>query len=475
MMKYIYNQKILRLLLSGLLIISLASCKKGGAESKPVVKPPVVVTPPPSYSDPAAYGTPFAGVPAQKDMVMYEVNIRSFSQQANFQGVINRLDSIKALGVNVIWLMPTFPVGVLKSVPPLGSPYAVKDYTAVNTEFGDLTSLRKLVDLAHEKNMAVIFDWVADHTSWDNDWIKNKSWYLQDAAGNIINPPGTNWADVAALNYNNADMKTAMLRALRYWIFTANIDGYRCDYADAVPDDFWQSTIANLNAIPNRKLIFLAEGNKKAQFGDGFQLNYAFDFYENLKGIFADKKTPSTLFATQTSEMNNVANGGTKLRYTTNHDKNNEDGSPATVYNNKFGSEAAFVLSSCLDGVPLLYNGQEVATDKLMSIFTKDPINWAVNPDVTAAYKKILSFRKTNEAVKTGTITPYYDADVVAFKKTLQGKSVLVLVNVHNKTVIFNIPEALKGSAWLDIDKKQFTLSDNVTLQPYEYKLLSEK
>ncbi len=465
--------KNLRFLYFLMLMASISSCSKGGSVPAPVV--PVPVIPPPAYTDPVAYGTPFSNVPDQKDIVMYEINIRSFSQSGNFQGVVNRLDSIKALGVNVIWLMPTYPVGVLKAVPPLGSPYAVKDYEGVNAEFGDLTALRSLVDKAHEKNMSVIFDWVPDHTSWDNAWISNKPWYQQDASGNIISPPGTGWADVAALNYNNSDMKTAMLRAMRYWIFTANIDGYRCDYADAIPNDFWQSTISNLKSIPNRKLIFLAEGNKKDQFADGFQLNYAFDFYSSLKDVFAENKTPSTIFATQTNEMANVSSGGTKLRYITNHDKNTEDGPPLAVYKSKYGSEAAFAIAACLDGVPLIYNGQEVATDKKMSIFVKDPINWSVNPDVTAAYKKILAFRKSHEAVKIGAVTPYYDADVIAFKKTLQDKQVLVLVNVHNEVVNFNLPTEVKNTNWVDANNQQLALKDQITLQPYEYKLLSNQ
>ena len=166
---------------------------------------------------------------------MYEVNMQTYTP-ANFQGVAARLDSIKALGVNVIWLMPTYPIGVLKAV---GSPYAVKDYKGVNTNFGTLDDLRSLVAQAHSRNMAVVLDWVADHTSWDNAWISNKSWYKQDASGNIIIPPGTNYQDVAALNYNSTAMRSAMIKAMKYWVLTANVDGYRCDYADAVPADFW--------------------------------------------------------------------------------------------------------------------------------------------------------------------------------------------------------------------------------------------
>ncbi|RYZ92384.1 MAG: alpha-amylase, partial [Sphingobacteriaceae bacterium] len=168
-----------------LILISLTGvyCSKSGTVKPPVVKPPVEEDP---YKDPTAYGTPFNGVPDTKDAVVYEVNLRAFSAEGNLKGVQNRLDNIKDLGVNVIWLMPIYPVGVLKSAGGLGSPYSVKDYNAVNTEFGNLDDLRTVVSEAHKRGMAVILDWVANHTSWDNAWIANKSWYQQDGAGNII-------------------------------------------------------------------------------------------------------------------------------------------------------------------------------------------------------------------------------------------------------------------------------------------------
>jgi len=194
----------------------VAACRK---TSDTPIPPPV---PPPVSTDtlPAQYGTPFTETPAAQDAVIYQVNMRAFSPQDNFKGVQDRLDSIRALGVNVLYLMPTYPVGVTKSV---NSPYCVKDYMGVNAEFGTLADLRSLVDQAHARHMAVIFDWVADHTSWDNAWItKHPDWYLKDGAGNIISPPNTGWNDVAALNFTSADLRKAMIRAMQFWVYTAN-------------------------------------------------------------------------------------------------------------------------------------------------------------------------------------------------------------------------------------------------------------
>lgn len=452
-----------------LVLITLAGSLMGCGKSQPAPTP--IVPPTETYKDPVQYGTPFSGVPATKDIVMYEVNVKTFSP-ANFTGVKARLDSIKALGVNIIWLMPTYPVGVLKAV---GSPYAVKDYEGVNADFGSLADLRSLVDKAHSLGMAVIFDWVANHTAWDNAWItQHPSWYLQDGSGNIIMPPGTTYADVAALNYNNADMRTAMIRAMKYWIFTANIDGYRCDFADNVTSDFWKQALDTLNTIKTHKLIYLAEGTKGTEISAGFQLSYAFSYYGTLKSVFSGAQA-SNLFATNTAENASLPSPGIKLRYITNHDDASSDGSVLTIYHSKQGSLAAFVAAAYMGGVPLLYSSQEVGYPNAISIFNNVPVDYTANPDMVAAYKKIIAFRSAHEAVKTGALTAFNDADIVAFEKKAGTDDVLVLVNTRTNTINYSVPAALQNTTWTDgITGTSVTLSAQTTLLPYGYLILKK-
>ena len=192
--------------LVALVLVSIC-CSKSEEQPTPTPNNPI---PPIVYTDPAQHGTPFASVPDTPDIVMYEINLRAFSQSGTFSGILPRLDSIKALGVNTLWLMPIYTVGQLNSVGQLGSPYSVKNYKEVNSEFGSLDNLRTLVDSAHAKGMAVILDWVANHTSWDNPWITNVTWYTRNSSGAIVIPPGTNWQDVADLDYSSTAMKRAM-------------------------------------------------------------------------------------------------------------------------------------------------------------------------------------------------------------------------------------------------------------------------
>ena len=234
---------------------------------------------------------PVRQLPKLSEMVVYEVNPLVFGPDGTFSNTTERLSDIKDLGVNVLWLMPIFPEGQLNGV---GSPYAVQNYTEVAPSLGNITDLKQLVKEAHKLEMAVIIDWVANHTAWDNPWIENDSWYTKDSQGNIINPPGTNWQDVAELNYNNEEMRNEMIKSMKFWVETCNIDGFRCDAVDFVPFDFWKQAIDSLQAMEGRSLIFLAESGKKESLTAGFQFNYSWDFQSKLVSIFKKIKPQPT-------------------------------------------------------------------------------------------------------------------------------------------------------------------------------------
>jgi glycosidase len=434
---------------------------------------PQPVTPPVEGEEPVQYGVPYANVPATQDVVLYEVNTRAFSAEGNFQGVINRLDEIKALGVNTIWLMPIHPVGQLNSAGGLGSPYAVQDYLKVNTEFGDLAKLRELVEKAHSRNMAVIIDWVANHTAWDNPWISKKLWYTTDASGNIIIPPGTNWKDVAELNYSNSDMRAAMIHAMKYWVLEANIDGFRCDAVDFVPTDFWKQAIDELKNIKNRNLIFLAEGGKADNFTAGFQMNYAWDFYNNLREVYGSGKSAVTIFNTHQAEYNAIPAGARKLRYTTNHDQSAYDGTPVELFGGLKGAVSAAVITAFTSSVPLIYSSQEVGQSEKLPFFTREPINWTANADVLEQYKKIFSIYSSTQAFKRGALQYYSDKDIAVFTRTFESDTYLILVNTRNSMLTYSIEATLQNSTWTNaVSGASVSLSTTVSLQPYQYMIL---
>jgi glycosidase len=445
------------------LLVIVAGCSKKDTTSTSGSSVFIIIPDPPQYE------TPFADIPVTSAITMYEINERAFSQSGDFAGIILRLDSIKDLGVNVIWLMPIHPIGILKSI---NSPYCVRNYREVNPDFGNLESLRTLVREAHTRKIAVILDWVANHTSWDNPWISNKSWYTQDGNGNIVSPPGTNWTDVADLNYDNSDMRLEMIRCMKYWVLAANTDGYRCDAADYVPFDFWRQAIDTLKNIPNRKIIMLAEGARADHFTAGFQMNFGWDFFSTCKNVYENNIVASTFYQTQQSEYSNIPAGSEKLRFTSNHDEDASN-TPLDLFGGINGSLSAFVITAYLDGVPLIYNGQEVGCPVKLPIFTRSPINWTTNPSMVKEYKSLMQLRATHPALRTGDQECFPDNNVVAFMRQVTNDQVLVLVNTRNASKSFTLPGNIKNTNWQDaIAGSPVALDSVVNLNPYEFLIL---
>jgi glycosidase len=324
--------------------------------------------------------------------------------------------------------------------------------------------------------MAVILDWVANHTSWDNPWITNVTWYTRNSSGAIVIPPGTNWQDVADLDYSNAAMKRAMYNAMKYWVLAANVDGYRCDYADGVPFEFWKAAIDTLRKIPNRKLIMLAEGARADHFFAGFNLNYGWGFFAALKEVYNNSLTASGLYNANSVEQPLNPVDSYRLRFTANHDEVAWDDTPLGLFEGKAGSIAAFVISTYMAGVPLIYNGQEVGCAVKLPFFSRSPIDWSTNPDMVAAYKKIIHFRNSSIAARQGYITGTYSVDdPVIFKRTYNNEDILVIVNARNYPVIFPLEAMIANTNWINaLTNSPVSLGSTMTLQPFEYLILKE-
>lgn len=305
--------------------------------------------------DPAQYGTPFAGVPDPRDVNMYQVHIRPYSASGNLAGVTSRLDAIKALGINVIYLMPIYPHGT--DSRSSASPYCIKDFKSVASEYGTLADLRTLVDGAHARGMAVMLDWVVNQTSWDHPWItQHPDWYVR--SGGVIQPLNP-FPDVAALDFTNASMRAAMVDAMRYWIFAANIDGYRCDYANNPPLDFWTNTITNLRGITAHKLLLFAEGDRLQNFQTGFDFNFGDKWYYDAIKPVANGTSVAQIQTTTNTEYTYANSTQQVVRYTANHDTETNE-TAIGVFKSHAGVVANFLVSGYMRGIPFLTSGQEV-------------------------------------------------------------------------------------------------------------------
>lgn len=404
-------------------------------------------------------------MPAVEDIAMYQVNPRVFAPEKSLNAVAARIDSISELGVNMMWVMPIYPIGIEKGK---NSPYCIRDYKAIAPEFGTIDDLKNLANVCHEHGMGLILDWVANHTAWDHPWVKeHPDWYTHDEkADTIIHPRPWDWFDVADLNYDNKDMRAAMIDAMKFWIVDVGIDGFRCDVADGVPAEFWKDAIGQLRkAAAPRKIVMLAEGKNTDNFTvGGFDMNYGWDYKDGLVKVF--KGAPAQeLINADMLEYHDLPAGKVKLRFTTNHDHSTEV-TPCVEFTNDRGAMAAYVASIFPHGGALIYSSQEVGYPEPINFFKYVPVDWTAKPEIYQEYKKLIEIYNKHSALRKGTIKAWPDKDVFIFEKHDKKETILVVVNVRNKAKTIQIPDNWKGRKAKDLmTEKDYQLDATLELE----------
>jgi cyclomaltodextrinase / maltogenic alpha-amylase / neopullulanase len=387
-----------------------------------------------------------------RDAVVYEVFPRAFSKEGNFKGVTAQLDRLKDLGVTVIWLMPIHPVGKLKAKGTLGSPYAVRDYDAINPEYGTADDLKQLVAGAHQRGMKVFIDIVANHTSWDSVLLeKHPDWYTHDAAGKVV-PPNPDWVDVADLNYANKDLRKYMTGMLVRWLRDFGLDGFRCDYASGVPTDFWEAVRPELDKV-RPGLAFLAESDDPALLNKAFDIDYAWDFYHAMSDALVGRAPASKVRDTWETAFAKYPRGALRLRFSDNHDQLRTTGAaglPAAL--------AASAVMFTLDGAPLLYNGMEVGDgteSAAPGLFEHAPIAWEMEerrPQIAPYYRALATLRRTHPALTRGAVQWLRNGDesrVLSFERAGAGESLVIAVNLSPQ--VFSGTVAAPAGEYLEI------------------------
>ena len=372
-----------------------------------------------------------------RSAVVYEIFTRNFSQAGDFNAITARLDELKDLGVDVVWLMPMNPVGEKLKKGTLGSPYSVRDFYAINPSYGTTNDLKRLIGEAHQRNMKVITDIVAGQTAWDSDLMEHPEFYLHDAAGNII-PPKPDWTDVAGLNYENKDLRRYMIGMMSYWLKEFNLDGFRCDVAYTVPIEFWEAARAELEKINPHLIIIADAGAKPSLLTKAFDMDYAWNLYSSLKGVMDSVSPADMLRQSWEHTQQQFSPGALHLHFT-----DNQSETRATARYGLHGALAAQVLMMTLDGVPLFYNGME-AGDATESgdpaMFEKMPVFWhpGGRPPLRDIYRDLIKLRKNHAAFcndDVAWVTNSAPGEVVSFLRRDAKDEYLVLVNLSSRRV----------------------------------------
>lgn len=415
-----------------------------------------------------------------KDAVIYQINTRQYSESGQFAAVEADLDRIKSLGVDILWFMPIHPIGEAKRKGSLGSPYAVKDFQAVNPELGTLEDFKSLVDAAHSRGMKVIIDWVANHTSWDNALIEtNPEWYTRNAKGEFQHPPETDWTDVADLDYSEQGLRNYMIESLLYWVKEVGIDGYRCDVAGMVPTDFWNAVRPELEAV--KPVFMLAEWQDPELHEKAFDASYAWRWKEILQDIVKGEATADEIAEYYVNYQDDWPRDAMRMAYTSNHDQNTWDGTPFEIYGEAY--EAAIALSFVGEGIPLIYNGQENCNKNRLAFFEKDLIEWNKACPLEALFKKLVALKTKNSALHNGQaggrlvlIENGNEKNMLSFARRKGSHEIFAIFNLSSVSQNFQVSDARLSGDYKNYftgETLQIKSGESIdgTLKPWDYRI----
>ena len=462
-MKYLYIGAIFLL---ASLLLGMESCSKNTAQNNT----------PPVFPDWA------------KNKVLYECNIRQFSEAGNFKAVEAALPRLNEMGIGILWLMPIHPIGVKNRKGQLGSPYSVRDYKAINPDYGNADDLKQLVGRAHELGMKVILDWVPNHTAWDHVWISEHPEYYSRYNGAFTVPlnehgePIADWSDVCDLNYDSKELHKAMIEAMQYWIMDFDFDGFRVDRAGLVPTDFWAAVRPALDSI--KPVFMLSEWqDEPGHFSTAFNVNYGWKWKDVTKDIAKGNANALALDSLQTFLDAYYPPGYSQLYFTQNHDENTWSGSEIDLYGQ--AADAVNVLSFTWAGMPMVYNGQEDILVQQLGFFNASPIRWKQYAK-NDFYHTLCFLRRNNQALWTShyggirhKIKSSAEEQVYAFYREKNGDCVLVVVNLSEQPKAFTLKPApqISGTYRDVFDHHAVTVKTDMslTLGPWEYLVLTNK
>lgn len=475
-----------KILLIALLLSTLLSCKKETEQKTATNSSSQITTITPEI---------------EENAVIYEVNIRQYSEEGTFNAFTKDIPQLKEMGVKILWVMPIFPISQTKrkatggdnskfasEMPKeeqskyLGSYYAVSDFKNVNPEFGTIEDFRNLVKTAHENGIYVILDWVPNHTGWDHDWIKqHPEFYTHNEKGEIIDPinPETGkswgWTDVADLNYENKGLREAMSGDMMHWIKKENIDGFRCDVAGNVPTDFWAETIPKLRKEKN--IFMLAEAWQPELLKSNlFDMCYSWDGHHMMNDIAQGKKT-TTDWDNLITELNKKYEADDILmNFVDNHDENSWNG----TMKSRLGAaeETMTALSYLTPGMPLVYSGDEFGLDKSLKFFEKDSFK-KVKGKQWEWRVKLGKLKNENSALNGGKKAASYtristseDTKILAFSRVKGNYKVIYLGNLSKTNAKFTSAFEGKFTDYMTGEKVNYSKNQMFTFKPWEYKIL---
>ena len=415
--------------------------------------------------------------------VIYEMNVRQLTEEGTFKSAMRHLQHLKDVGVDVVWMMPIYPIGVAERKGSLGSYYSISDYCDVNPEFGSMAEFDAFVVEAHRLGIKVLLDWVANHTARDAKWLKNKpmNWYERDEKG-VAKVPW-DWSDTAKLNYAEKEVWKGQIDAMKFWVEKHGVDGFRCDMAMLVPLAFWQEVRKELQSVKS-DIFMLAEAEGVEFFDNAFDACYGWELHHSMVDVAQGKSRVGVLRDKIYSILNNNPQTSMCMSFTSNHDENSWSGSEQSRFGEALDAMSAltFVLPKSF---PLIYTGQEIGYDHSFAFFDKDAMPKFEPNEATEMYRRLCElkheFSALNSADKGGSFieinTNASDCLLTFVRENEQGR-VVYIANLSPCKVFADFHTGIYAGEYHNVlSGEREALYEHTwgDMEPWSFRLLSQK
>lgn len=422
--------------------------------------------------------------------VIYQVHLPIFTQGGTLESARRMLPHIASLGVDIVYLCPVVEADddmdmrfwskrqkASKTGNPK-NPYRIKNYFKIDPQYGEDKDLKSFVDTAHKLGLKVLLDLVYYHCGPTATFIKeHPDFVVRDENGNVKNG---RW-NFPELNFKSKGLREHLWKNMEYFIREFDVDGYRTDVEPSVPADFWAEGYKRIKKI-KPDVIMVAEGERADAQVDAYDLNYSFKWQNTIAAVFDGKKPASALPSLWQEQHDHFVSGARVMRALDNHDTASD--SYDARYEKRWGHkgfDAVLVLNFTMDGVPMIYNGNEISDTSNLCMFSnrfhgKYAIDWSnaltdYGKERLDFIKKLCSIRHNNPALYSGQTTWLKNDNpdnILTFTRNCQKQNIFVAINVSKKDASFKNP--LKSSDFKEILNRGASFSDGkITIKPYGF------
>ncbi|MFA6755207.1 MAG: alpha-amylase family glycosyl hydrolase [Bacilli bacterium] len=412
-----------------------------------------------------------------KNKIIYQIYVRNFTKEGTIKALIKKLPYIKSLGIDIIYLMPVFEIGVKDKKGSLGCPYSIKDYYKIDHNIGSNDDLKLLINETHNLGMEIIIDIVYNHTSRDSIILKeHPGWFLRDENDEIINKC-PDWSDVYDLDYSNNELIEYLTKVLEYYV-SIGIDGFRFDVASMIPEKFYRYAFPKLYKM-NKNIILLGEAIEGSfldylrykgfetltdplLYSCGFNLLYRYNSWPEFRDFLETKNLESLdrYKGIMSNEESLLPFDALRIGTIENHDNKRI----ASFSNSLFLTKNLLSYSFFLKGPAFIYCGEECKDTITPSLFEKEQINMEIKDQEYFNFvKTLIKIKKDPKNIDliSSHFLKTFGANIVVKNLYKDNSFVLGLFNFSEKEIIIQNNEIENGNYIDLISNKEFVINDN--------------